>query len=168
MDDDEIWTAYHESGHAVIGYALGGQVASMQLGGEADDWLPQRFGDCRIRWGRVNPKLDWQRQCEVLTVLAGPVAEMVYRGEPLQLADYGPWLSDWQSAWELSESIVLDPFKRAEMLQQLILQLHRQIKNEPCWPAISALADELSAHEFLDADQISETIEFWFRRRAIQ
>ena len=55
MDDEETLTAYHEAGHAVIGYALGGVVDSLQLGGEADDQLPRRFGECRIRWGRVDP-----------------------------------------------------------------------------------------------------------------
>ena len=163
LDDDEIWTAYHESGHAVIGYALGGQVGSIQLGGDADDWLPERFGDCRISWGRVDPNVDWQRQREVLTILAGPVAEMVYRDEPLHPAHYGPWLSDWQMAWMLSETLVPDPARRTEMLGQLILQLHRHIKNEPCWPAIAALSDELTVHEFLEAEQIEETIGFWFR-----
>ncbi len=98
-----------------------------------------------------------------LTILAGPVAEMVYRDEPLHPAHYGPWHSDWQMAWMLSETLVPDPARRTEMLEQLILQLHHFVKAEPCWPAIAALSDELTAHEFLEAEQIEETIGFWFR-----
>ena len=43
--DEETLTAYHESGHAVVAYALGGTIEGMQLGGEADDWLPERYGE---------------------------------------------------------------------------------------------------------------------------
>ncbi len=33
MDDDETLTAYHEAGHAVIAYALGGTVDSLAVVG---------------------------------------------------------------------------------------------------------------------------------------
>ena len=161
MDDDETLTAYHEAGHAVIGYALGGQIDGMQLGGEADGWLPDRFGDCRVNWGRVDPDCDWQRQREVLTTLAGPVSEMVYRGEARDLALYGPWQDDWRRAWETSETLVSDPARRTRMLRQLLGQLEDQIRTDGCWAAIAALADELLAHETLEQDQISETLRFW-------
>ncbi len=164
MDDDEILTAYHESGHAVVGYALGGRIDRLQLGGEADDWLPDRFGDCRIVWGQVDPNLNWQQQREVLTILAGPIAEMVYRGQKLHPAQYGPWQHDWQHAWSISRALVEDPVGRARMLEKLIRQLHVYIQSEPCWSTIAALADELAAHEILDADQIEDVIGFWFRR----
>lgn len=162
--DDETLTAYHESGHAVIAYALGGTVTSVQLWGEADEWLPERFGDCRIDWGRVDSKIDWQRQREVLSILAGPVAEMVYRNEPLHPAHFGPWRHDWENALHISKSFVLDPQKRSLMLETLIRRLHRLIASDSCWPAIAALADELAAHEFLEQEQIEQTIGFWFRR----
>ena len=42
--DDETLTAYHESGHAVIAYTLGGQFRACSLVVKADDWLPARFG----------------------------------------------------------------------------------------------------------------------------
>jgi hypothetical protein len=163
LDDDETLTAYHESGHAVIAYALGGHIASMQLGGEADDWLPQRFGDCRIAWGRVDPNLDWQIQREVLAILAGPVAEMTYRSEPLHPSHYGPWQHDWQHAWTIGQKLVSDQQQRTRMLEELVRRLHRVVESEPCWSAIAALADELAAHEYLEADQIEDVIGFWFR-----
>ena len=76
--EDQTATAWHEAGHAVVGFALGGKVESVQLGGEADDFLPERFGDCVVNWGPVLAGSDWQRQREVMTVLAGPVGEMLY------------------------------------------------------------------------------------------
>ena len=83
MDEDEILTAYHEAGHAVVGYALGGTVDSMQLGGEPDEWLPARFGDCRVRWSIADVSTNTHARRELLTILGGPVAEMIYLGESI-------------------------------------------------------------------------------------
>ena len=113
--DDETLTAYHESGHAVIAYALGGTIQGMQLGGEADDWLPARFGECRIQWGRVDPDLDWQRKREILTILAGPVVEMVYRDEPFHPAFYGPWKHDWEQAWRTATPMWWTPSRASDL-----------------------------------------------------
>jgi hypothetical protein len=163
MDDEETLTAYHESGHAVVGYALGATIDSIQLGGEADEWLPERFGDCRVNWGRIDPKADWQRQREILTVLAGPVAEMIYRSEPLHPAFYGPWQHDWQVAWKLAAPLIDSAPQRQKLLERLILQLKDRMTGEPYWSAIAALSDALLAHEWLETEDILEVLEFWFR-----
>lgn len=160
-DDDETWTAYHEAGHAVIGYALGGTVDWLQLRGEADDWLPDRFGDCRINWGKIDPACDWQRQREILTMLAGMVAETVYRGESIDPTLYGPWQDDWRRAWALCETFTPNPEWRIQFLDRMLGQLADQVRRQPCWAAIAALADELLAHETLERDQVSEILGFW-------
>ena len=88
----------------MVGYSLGGTVQSVQLGGEADDWLPDRFGDCRIAWhpaGEEKIPIGWHRQREVLTILAGPVAEMVYTRQHHHPALFGPWQHDWVHADQL-------------------------------------------------------------------
>ena len=163
LDDDETLTAYHEAGHAVIAHVLGGSVDGLQLGGDIDDLLGDRFGDCRVIWGAVDPLCDWQRQREVLTLLAGPVAEMVYRGESLHPAGFGPWQDDWQRAWALCESFTPDSRSRIGFLERLLQQLSVEMQREPCWAAIAAIADELLAHESLDADQVAEILGFWIR-----
>ena len=162
--DDETLTAYHESGHAVVGYAMGGKIDSMQLWGEEDDYLPERFGDCRVNWGRVDAKADWQRQREIMTILAGPVAEMIYRGEELHPATYGPWQHDWDTAMSIASGMVRDPVKCTRLLEMIILELHKHLQKEPCWPAIASLADELGAHEMLVEEQVAEVLEFWLSR----
>lgn len=161
MDDDETLTAYHEAGHAVIAYALGGNVDSLQLWGEADQWLPDRFGDCRITWGRIDSNSDWQRQREILTTLAGPVAEMVYRGEPLHPAHYEPWQDDWRRAWNACETLAPSPERRIRLLEEMIVLLDGHIRSDRCWAAIAALADELVAHEAVQGEQVAEILRFW-------
>lgn len=161
--DDEILTAYHESGHAVIAYALGGRIQGMQLGGDADEWLPARFGDCRIQWGRVDPNLDWQRKREILTILAGPVAEMVYRGESLHPACYAPWRHDWEQAWHTAVPIWADEERRMRGLENIVVELRQHVQMDRVWAAVAALADELAAHEMLEEDWIEDILGFWFR-----
>ncbi|QDT13871.1 cell division protein FtsH [Planctomycetes bacterium K23_9] len=160
LDDDETLTAYHEAGHAVVGYALGGRIERVQLGGEADDDLPERFGDCLVNWGRVSSECSWQRQCELMTILAGPVAEMIYRGERLHPAHYGPWQGDWQQAW-MHCPPVKDDRSRTLILEKMIVELHQRLSDDQCWAAIAAVADELLAHEYLDEEQLSGALEFW-------
>ena len=161
--DDEILTAYHESGHAVIAYALGGRIQGMQLGGDADEWLPARFGDCRIQWGRVDPNLDWQRKREILTILAGPVAEMVYLGESLHPACYAPWRHDWEQAWHTAKPIWADEERRMRGLETIVVELRQHVQMDRVWAAVAALADELAAHEMLEEDWIEDILGFWFR-----
>ena len=161
--DNETLTAYHESGHAVIAYALGGTVQGMQLGGEADDWLPVRFGECRIQWGRVDAGLDWQRKREILAILAGPVAEMVYRDEPFHPAFYGPWKHDWEQAWQTATPMWADEKQRMAALEKIMAELKRQVQMERVWAAIVALADELVAHELLEEECVQDILAFWLR-----
>ena len=161
MDDDETLTAYHEAGHAVVGFALGARIERVQLGGEADDHLPERFGDCLVNWGQVDPNCSWQQQRELMTMLAGPVAEMIYRGEMLHPAHFGPWQGDWQQAWEHCAISVPDPERRTRLLETLVVHLHRRMSDDGCWGAIAAVSDELLAHEYLDEDQLAGTLSFW-------
>ncbi len=161
LDDDETLTAYHEAGHAVIGYALGARIESIQLGGEMSDDLPQRFGECLVNWGPISDTCSWQCQRELMTVLAGPVAEMIYRGEPLHPAHYGPWKNDWLIAWQRSADLIGNGERRTRLLESILRELHLRMARDDCWAAIAAVADQLLAHEYLDTDELAETLRFW-------
>lgn len=161
MDDEETWTAYHEAGHAVIGYALGAQIDYIALGGEADEYLPDRYGECLVNWGRVDPTCSLQKQNELMTMLAGPVAEMIYRGETFHPAHYGPWKGDWDQAWNHCRDAVPDTNRRAKLLERLMQELHKRMSGDDCWAAVAAVADELLAHEQLDQEQLADTLAFW-------
>ena len=163
MDEDE-WTAYHEAGHAVVGFLLGGQIESVGMYAEADDVLPERFGDCRVNWGRVRVDCDWQAQREILTILAGPVAEMIYREEPLHPATYGPWQHDWHWAWQRAARLFAAAEQRMVFLGAAMQSLKDHFADDWCWAAVGAVSDELLAHEYLEADQLIDTLSFWVRR----
>lgn len=164
VHDEETLTAYHEAGHAVIGFALGARIESVQLWGEADDFLPARFGDCRVNWGRIDPNADFQRQREVLTILAGPVAEMVYTGDRPHPALFGPWQGDWLQANQIADGLVADLPARTHLLEKMIVRLHQVISSDGCWAAIAAVADELAAHDLVEEDRIQDIVGFWLRQ----
>lgn len=164
MDDSETLTAWHEAGHAVIGFALGGRIESVSLGGEENEWLPERFGDCIINWGPVDEAGSWHRQREIMTVLAGPVAEMMYTEEVRHPAVVPEWQYDWATAHGLAESFLADPGKRTAWLEHIVTELYRRMDHESCRAAIAAVADELLAHEALEENQLEATIGFWLRR----
>ncbi|WP_231615535.1 cell division protein FtsH [Novipirellula artificiosorum] len=161
MDDDETLTAYHEAGHVVVGYLLGARIDEVRLGSMIDDDLPRRFGDCIVNWGAVHPACDWQTQCEIMTILAGPVAEMVYRGERLHPASFAPWQSDWHQAVQRSARYFSTPLKQVRFLESVMVVLHQKISADSFWAAIAALSDELLAHEALDHDDVVATVSFW-------
>ncbi|MEM9643612.1 MAG: cell division protein FtsH [Planctomycetota bacterium] len=163
MDEEDTVSAYHEAGHAVVGYALGAKIDAVQLGGEADDFLPERFGECRVNWGRVDPNQDSQRQRELMTILAGPVAEMIYTGEKWHPAFFGPWQSDWCQATTIATGLVADPARRVRLLETMAARLHQVMSADGCWAAIAAVADELETHEFVESDTIEEVVGFWLR-----
>ncbi|MEO1524799.1 MAG: cell division protein FtsH [Planctomycetota bacterium] len=163
-EEEETITAYHEAGHAVVGYALGAAIESIGLYAEADDFLPERFGDCHVNWGRVDPNANWQIQREILTILAGPVAENIYRGESLHVPSYPPWRHDWQLAVHRTHAMA-DPLRQAKLLNAALALLERHLRDDHCWAAVAAVADELLAHEYLEGDQIADALAFWIGSR---
>ncbi|MEM6330852.1 MAG: cell division protein FtsH [Planctomycetota bacterium] len=184
-DDDDTLTAYHEAGHAVVGYALGAAIEAVELDdgvswhdghigdGDGDDGgsLPRRFGHCKVNWGRVDasqagPAATWQLQRELLTVLAGPVAEMIYRDEPVHPALDGPSQGDWAQAWERCREIMPRPAERTRLLELLTVQLRRALERDEWWAAVAAVADELLAHGVLDREQTDEVLGYWIGRLA--
>ncbi|WP_153555836.1 M50 family metallopeptidase [Roseimaritima sediminicola] len=155
----ETLTAYHESGHALMASLLGGRVQSVTIEPDDDDG-PRRHGDTRILWPLPRKRRTHARH-EILVLLAGPVAEMIYRGEPLHPGFVPQWADDWQRAWTLAEQIHSAHVRRLRQLEQLTAQLHRSMSDDRCWAALAALADELLAHETLDEEMVTDVLSVW-------
>jgi ATP-dependent Zn protease len=152
--------AYHEAGHAIIALLLGGEVDLITIDPDKDDG-PQRQGYAKILWRRDRLSEKEFAQKAVQVCLAGPVAEMIYSGDPYHPGLVAEWAADWREAWSVATMLHPIERKRLEYLEQVTAQLYHRLKRDDHWNALAALADNLLAHETLDRDQIEEFIDEW-------
>ena len=153
-------TAYHEAGHAFIATQAGARVVSLTIAPDHDDG-PQRYGETRIEWplGQFS-QADLAAKA-VLVALAGPVAEMIHRGEPYHPGVVPEWVADWQEAWSQASAIVPDERKRLAYLERRTLELYQVLNRDDYWAALAAIVDNLLAHEYLEGEEVSEIVEAW-------
>jgi len=156
MDDV---TSYHEAGHILMAILLGGRVPHATVEPDRDDG-PNRHGDVRVLWPKANPADKAFAEKLVLTALAGPVAEMIYTGEPYHPGFVAEWANDWQLAFAAAAPIVGDERRRLTWLESQV-RLVYDLFNDRHWPAVAALADELAAHETLEEEQILDAVGPW-------
>lgn len=164
MDDELEATAYHEAGHALVAAYAGADVRLVTIAPEPDDG-PRRFGGVEVVWrrGDVSPRVLAEKL--VLVALAGPVAEMLYRGEALHPALVGEWSDDWRQAWDEAARIVPDERRRTVWLEERVRGLYGMIDEPIAWEAVAGVADHLLAHETLEADEFAELASVWLGGR---
>ncbi|TWT47816.1 hypothetical protein [Botrimarina hoheduenensis] len=158
--DDETATAYHEAGHAFTAAYAGGRVLSVSIAPDNDDG-PHRYGDTQVAWRRAAFAPLVLAEKLVLVALGGPVAEMIYTGEPFHPALVAEWSADWQHAW--SEAAALRPEERPRTvwLEARTAGLHGLLSDDRHWEAIAGVADHLLAHETLDEEMFAEVVSAW-------
>ena len=153
-------TAYHEAGHAFMATYLGAKVRSVTIAPDNDDG-PQRFGDTQIVW-RMSRMTEWEyRQKAIQVSLAGPVAEMLYSGDPYHPGLVAEWAADWKEAWAFTEQLFDNHRQRLEYLETITVELYRLMDSVPYWSAVAALADHLLAHDTLEAEDVKDLIREW-------
>lgn len=139
---------------------FGARVRQVTIAPDRDDG-PRRYGDTVVEW----PLDDVSRKelCArmVLVALAGPVAEMIYRSEPLHPGFVGEWSSDWYEAWDVAEALFSDEKRRLRFLEQSVMQLKQLLSQDSVWAALAAIVDELEAHHLLEGPQVEEIVATW-------
>ena len=153
-------TAYHEAGHVFMAIYLGARVRSVTIEPDRDEG-PDRFGDTQVEWdlGRFTRRELHEKSA--LVALAGPVAEMIHRGEPYHPGFVAEWAADWREAWEAAAGVVPDQKQRLAYLEQATAQLYRTLNRDEHWAALAAITDELLAHETIDGEQAEEIMQQW-------
>lgn len=161
MSDDELEAvAYHEAGHAVMAIRLGGEIVSVTVDPDRDDG-PARTGDARTRWRRPAPDRAAAAERDLLVAIAGPVAEMHYRGETPHPAVVAEWSADWATAVAAAEGLGLTAAKRDALLTRVVAEVHGVFGEDRLWSATAAVADLLLAHETLEDDDVRDAVEAW-------
>lgn len=152
--------AYHEAGHALLAALLGAEVRQVTIEPDNDDG-PQREGDTQVVWRRSKMSEREFARRAVQVCLAGPVAEMLYSGDPYHPGLVAEWAADWRDAWNVAA--VLHPAERQRLayLEQISIELYHQLREDRLWAALAELADNLLAHETIDGEQVREIIGVW-------
>lgn len=153
-------TAYHEAGHAFVAIQAGARVRSLTIVPDNDDG-PERYGDTQVEW----PLHEFSRRDlaakAVLVALAGPVAEMIHRGEPYHPGFVPEWVGDWQEAWQQASTLFPNERKRLAYLEKRTSELYHVLNRDDHWAAVAAIVDNLLAHERLEGDEVLEIVQAW-------
>ena len=96
-----------------------------------------------------------------MVALAGPAAEMIHLGEPFHPATVQEWADDWRQADEVLQSLIPQEHARFMALENLARLVVSHFYQDAVWAAVSALADELDAHETLEEESIEEVLSVW-------
>jgi hypothetical protein len=152
--------AYHEAGHALMALLLGGEVRTVTIEPDRDDG-PDRQGDTQVLWRRAGTSDREFAKKAVQVSLAGPVAEMIYSGDPYHPGLVAEWAADWREAWAAAAGLHPDERQRLAYLEQVSIRLYHQLKHDDAWAALAALADHLLAHETLEGEQVAEIVGQW-------
>lgn len=139
---------------------LGGRVRSVTIEPDNDDG-PDRHGDTQIRWPRSRMSDKQFAEKAVQVCLAGPVAEMIYTGDPWHPGLVPEWAADWKAAWEAAGPLHANERQRLDYLERVSIRLYHQLKGDDLWPALAAVADNLLAHETLEGEQVDEIVADW-------
>ncbi len=153
-------TAYHEAGHALMAVLLGGQVRSVTIEPDHDDG-PRRDGDSQVVWRRAKISDKEFAKLTVQVCLAGPVAEMLYTGDPYHPGMVAEWSGDWRDAWDAASLLHADERARLQYLEQVSIRLYHRLNQDDHWQAIASLADGLLAHETLEGEEVDEIVRTW-------
>jgi ATP-dependent Zn protease len=152
--------AYHEAGHALIAVLLGGEVRLVTIEPDNDDG-PDRQGDTQVLWRRSGVSEKEFAKKVVQVSLAGPVAEMIYSGDPYHPGLVVEWSADWRDAWEAAVLLHPGEQQRLQYLEQVSIRLYHRLKQDDMWAALASLADNLLAHETLEREQVEEIVGQW-------
>ncbi len=153
-------SAYHEAGHAFMAIYVGARVRSVTIEPDRDDG-PARYADIQVEWPleRFTPRELHEKLAQV--ALAGPVAEMLHRGEPYHPGFVAEWAADWETAWEAAAGLLPDQRKRLAYLEQTTAQVYCLLDRDEHWAALAAIVDELLAHETLAGEDVHDIVSTW-------
>jgi len=148
-------TAYHEAGHVWAALNFGAQVLRVTIEPDWDDG-PSRYGDTQVAWPVTRMSAREFRRKSVLVALAGPVAEMIHVGQPLEIKAVAEWTADWHVAWEAATSLAPSGAARSRLLEQCSGELFQLLSIDAHWHQLATIVDHLLAHETLDQEMLGE------------
>ncbi len=141
---------------------VGARVLSVTIEPNWDDG-PARHADIQVEWP-LNQFSDREfREKSILVALAGPVAEMIHRGEPYHPGFVAEWAADWKVAWGAAAHLIPAERQRLAYMEQITVKLRRLLRQDEHWAALAAIVDNLLAHETLEGQEVEDIVAQWLR-----
>ena len=149
-------SAYHEAGHAVAAYVLGRRTTDITIAAETESvgrcqYAELRDFDPELPRPYGGPQVESVAELQILSYLAGPIAESTLTGEKDWRKTGGN--GDVPRAVDLAMYLTGDIKKAESYLKRLWLQTEELITNPENWAAIEALAAELVEHHQIDEER---------------
>jgi hypothetical protein len=141
MSTYDMGTAIHEAAHAVTGVRMGFRVYEVYI-------YPDKSG--QTSFGRVNYRDAGQVRFFAISVLAGPVAELLYQGMPTTRDD----LADLEGA--SSDLAKVGAFAQQFDLTGVLEETIAMVKAD--FPAITKAAQRLYMEGSITGDEIGGMI----------
>ncbi len=148
-------TTYHEAGHCVMAVLCGATVERATIAPEEDGF----HGFVEIHWPKQVSVTDL-----VSVALAGPIAEMVYSGEPYHPGLVPEWAHDWKQAWQICRPKSKSDLECLRQLERTVAKLHKSFSSETWWAATAAVSDLLAAHDEIEHESIAYEVHNWIDR----
>lgn len=131
--DQDILTAYHEAGHAVMALIVGRDVHRVSI-------LPNqtRLGACELKKGRSKPSRDMLED-EVLILLAGVAAE----GRLTENYNWSGGSQDLRQAQYLIESRAGNQRQSERLHRRMLDKAEYLLDDSAHWGAVQVIANQL-------------------------
>jgi hypothetical protein len=154
MDDELEKTTYHEAGHCVMAVLCGAEVGRATIAPEEDGF----HGIVEIYWPSGSSMAD-----QLSVAMAGPVAEMIFSGEPYHPGFVPEWAHDWKQAWKICRPRTRNDQECLQLLEQSVAKLYKTFSTDHWWAAIAAVSDLLAAHDEIEHDDIAYEVHHWIK-----
>lgn len=149
--DPNCW---HEAGHALIAWLLGGDVRLVTLESEFDD----HDGHVEIAWpGDLPP--DRLARHSAMVAIAGPLAELAFRGvDDLEDPDVlSAWRRDWSEFERCVANLESEP-SHDETGRAIVAEVRATLDDFETAERLARVADMLAAHGSLDRTLFEDAV----------
>lgn len=130
---EDVATAYHEAGHAVVALALGRSVQRVSI---APNEI--RLGQCDLHSRRTGPSDEWI-ETEVMILLGGLAAEGRHFGE----YNHDAAEHDLRDVRQIAETRIAGTKKQDRWEKRLLDRTEHLLEKPGVWEAVERIASEL-------------------------
>lgn len=165
-DAERLHRAYHHAGHAVLAHLTERTIFGLRLRPSRHKFADPMGCDLDRDFARLDDASSDReaREGELMTALAGRVAEDMSRGRPatliyaaLAITDCGAWVSDHCTAIDIARDLGGDRFEVREALLLYYYTRTRALLASQL-PALAAVAVQLFLHGTLRGPEVQKII----------